>query len=305
MRDFVKEFLNVKAVESGVSLNTIKAYAGDISQFIEAIEPVLPQNAQKADIELFFKKLRDANNSSKTVARKISCVREFYKFLQSENIIDENPACHFHTPKVGKTLPFFLTKKEIEKLDKVVSQKKTFSFMRMKVIIKLMSSSGLRVSEVVSLLENSINYDMRQILIFGKGSKERLVPVTKEAVQDVLEYIEYRKQYLGKRKSKWLFPSLLSISGHITRSGFFKSLKKMSILAGLDEKKVHPHILRHTFATQLVNKSVDLRSIQKMLGHENIVTTEIYTHITTEKLAKEVRTRHPLMQVKKYEKVQN
>ena len=166
-----------------------------------------------------------------------------------------------------------------------------------------MASSGLRVSEVVNLPENAINYDRQQILILGKGSKERLVPVTKEVIRDVLEYIDYRNQYLGKRQSKWLFPSLQSSSGHITRSGFFKSLKKIAEEAGLDETKIHPHTLRHTFATRLVNENVDLRSIQKMLGHENIVTTEIYTHITTEKLAQEVKMRHPLMQVNKNEKV--
>lgn len=303
MRNLVKEFLDVKAVEGGVSLNTIKAYAGDISQYIKCIEPILPQDAKKTDIESFLKKLKDADEGPKTVARKISCIREFYKFLQSENIIEDNPACQLHTPKIGKPLPSFLTTVEIKKLDEVTSYKKTFSFMRMKVIIKLMSSSGLRVSEVINLPENAINYDMRQILIFGKGSKERLVPVTKEIVQDVLEYINYRKQYLGKKTSKWLFPSHLSTSGHITRSGFFRGLKKIAIIAGLDESKIHPHTLRHSFATKLVNENVDLRSIQKMLGHENIVTTEIYTHITTEKLAQEVKMRHPLMQVKRDEKV--
>lgn len=303
MRDFVKEFLDVKTVENGVSINTVKAYASDICQYIESIEPILPQNAQKNDIESFLKKIKDAGSSPRTMARKISCIREFYKFLQSENIIEENPVCRLQTPKIGKSLPSFLTKSEIKKLEDVISQKKTFSIMRIKVIIKLMSSSGLRISEAVSLPENAINYDMQQILIFGKGSKERLVPVTKDVIQDVLEYINYRNQYLGNRKSKWLFPSLLSTSGHITRAGFFKSLKKIAVIAGLDETKIHPHILRHTFATRLVNKNVDLRSIQKMLGHENIVTTEIYTHITTEKLAQEVQMRHPLMQVKKDEKV--
>lgn len=303
MRDLVKEFLDVKAVESGVSLNTIKAYAGDIYQYVEAIKPILPQNAGKADIEYFLKKLKEADNGSKTVARKISCIREFYKFLQSENIINDNPACQLHSPKIGKPLPSYLTKAEIKKLEEAVSCKKTFSFMRMRIIMKLMSSSGLRISEVINLPENAINYDMRQILIFGKGSKERLVPVTKEIVQDVFEYMNYRRQYLGKKTSKWLFPSHLSASGHITRSGFFRGLKKIAMIAGLDESKIHPHTLRHSFATRLVNESVDLRSIQKMLGHENIVTTEIYTHITTEKLAQEVKMRHPLMQVSRNEKV--
>ncbi|MBR2274222.1 MAG: tyrosine recombinase [Alphaproteobacteria bacterium] len=299
MRDLVKEFLDIKTVEAGSSLNTVQAYASDMEQYIKAIHPVLPQHATKETILTFLKSLSDADSRPKTLARKISCIREFYKFLQSENIIDINPAYHLHTPKIGKPLPSFLTQSEISKLCEVLSQKKDFSFMRMKVMIKLMSSSGLRVSEVVSLPENAINYDLHQILIFGKGSKERIVPVTKELIQDVLEYIDYRTVYLADRKSKWLFPSIKSVSGHMTRSGFFKSLKKIAIEAGLDAAKVHPHVLRHSFATCLVNKSVDLRSIQKMLGHENIATTEIYTHITTEKLAQEVYKHHPLMHPQK------
>ena len=303
MRDLVKEFLDVKAVEGGVSLNTIKAYAADITQYLETISPMQPQNAKKEDIDSFLKTLKETDNRPKTVARKISCIREFYRFLQSEGIIKDNPACLLHTPKIGKPLPSFLTKTEIEKINEAASCKKNFSFMRIKVIMKLMSSSGLRVSEVINLPENAINYDMRQILIFGKGSKERLVPVTNDVVQDVLEYVNYRAQYLGKRTSRWLFPSIHSTSGHITRSGFFRGLKKMAAAAGLDESKIHPHTLRHSFATRLVNENADLRSIQKLLGHENIVTTEIYTHITTEKLAQEVKMRHPLMQVKDNEKI--
>ena len=135
---------------------------------------------------------------------------------------------------------------------------------------------------------------MRQILICGKGSKERIAPVTKEVIDEVFEYLEYRNKFMGERKSNWLFPSLRSVSGHITRDGFFKNLKKLAAKTGISPEKVHPHVLRHSFATRLVNNSADRRSIQKMLGHENIVTTEIYTHITTEKLIDEVKKRHPL-----------
>lgn len=295
MRDLIKEFIDVKAVEAGSALNTLNAYLDDINQYTKSLKSILPQHATTEDIEAYLTELKEKGCHPRTLARKISCIREFYKFLQSENIIAENPAMRLRTPKVGRSLPSFLTAQEIKKICEAAPKGKNFSFARMSIVIKLMYFSGLRISEVIALPENAINFDMHQILIYGKGSKERVVPVTKEVIKDILEYLKIREQFLGNRKSKWLFPSFKALSGHITRAGIFKQLKKAAESAGLDEKKVHPHILRHSFATRLVNNNVDLRSIQKMLGHENIVTTEIYTHITTEKLAQEVKNRHPLM----------
>ena len=296
MSDYITEFLDAKAVEEGAALNTLQAYRNDISQFVAAISPVAVTEVKTEDIEKYLKSLKDAGNLPKTLSRKISCIREFFKFLQSEKIVADSPANKLRTPKIGKSLPLFLTAKEVKKLCSAAKLGKRFSLMRLGVMVKLMYSSGLRVSELVSLPENAINYDMRQILICGKGSKERIVPVTKEVIDEVFEYLEYRNKFMGGRKSNWLFPSLRSVSGHITRDGFFKNLKKLAAKAGISPEKVHPHVLRHSFATRLVNNSADLRSIQKMLGHENIVTTEIYTHITTEKLIDEVKKRHPLTQ---------
>jgi len=296
MRDLLKEFLDVKLVESGEAINTIKAYHADLEQYEKAIKPILLENATTEDVEKYLNFLKDEEKSPKTLARKISCIREFYKFLWGEKIISENPTSRIRSPKIGKSLPFFLTKEEIEKICAVAIEKKDFSSMRTFVMIELMYTCGLRVSEVVSLQEKSINHDLRQILIYGKGNKERIVPISKKTREDVLEYEKYRESFLSERKSKWLFPSLTALDGHITRAGFFKNLKKIAIKAGLDYEKIHPHILRHSFATQLVNKHADLRAIQKMLGHENIATTEIYTHITTEKLKQEVNKHHPLMQ---------
>lgn len=302
MRDLLKEFLDAKMAESGVSYNTVQAYKADICQYIEKISPLLPEQAKTEDIEKYLSQIKDSAYSAKTLSRKISSIREYYKFLQSENIIEQNPTNRLRTPKVGKPLPGFLTTEEIEQMYQKASKKKDFYAIRTLIMIKLMYTSGLRVSEVVALPENAINFDLQQILIFGKGSKERIVPIAKEVKNDMQKYLIYRENFLGKRKSKWLFPSLTSLSGHITREGFFKNLKKIAEQAGLDATKVHPHILRHSFATKLVNNQADLRSIQKMLGHENIVTTEIYTHVTTEKIAQEVQRHHPLMQQKRAKK---
>lgn len=296
MRDYVDEFLDAKAVEDGVAINTIKAYRNDIMQFIDMIAPFPVQSITTEDIESYLNKLSENNYSPKTFSRKISCIREFYKFMQSERIVSENPVNKIRTPRVGKSLPFFLTTDEVEKMCDIAEKERTFAWLRMRVMIRLMYSSGLRVSELVSLPENAINYDLSQILICGKGSKERIVPVSKEVAEEILEYMECRKHILGNRKNIWMFPSLRSLSGHITRDGFFKNLKKLATKAGISPSKAHPHVLRHSFATRLVNNSADLRSIQKMLGHENVATTEIYTHITTDKLVDEVRKYHPLAQ---------
>lgn len=299
MRDYISEFIDAKSVEGGAALNTLRAYRNDIEQFSKFILPRDIEKASFEDIENYLVKIKTKGYTPKSLSRKISSIREFYKFLQSEKIITENPAGKLMTPKVGKSLPRFLTAKEVKKICTIAKSAKNFSSIRMNVMIKLMYSSGLRVSELVALPENAINYELRQILILGKGSKERIVPVTKEVVTDIFEYQEYRQRYIGDRKSNWLFPSISSLSGHITRGGFFKSLKKIAIKAGIPTSKVHPHVLRHSFATRLVNNNADLRSIQKMLGHESIATTEIYTHITAEKLIDEVKKYHPLQQLNK------
>jgi len=167
MNDLLKDFLDVKAVEFGVALNTLKAYRNDIYQYAKMIKPLLPQNVTTEDIESYLKHLNETNCQPKTLARKISCIREFYKFLQSEKIITENPASRIRIPKIGKSLPFFLTEKEINKIcnskqGKRKEKEKDLSLLRMRVMIKLMYSSGLRVSEVVSLPENAINYDQNK-----------------------------------------------------------------------------------------------------------------------------------------------
>ena len=295
MKNYIDEFLNIKAIEKGVSVNTLQAYRNDAEQFIAFIENKELLLIDESDIEKYLKSLYDMDCKPKTISRKISCLREFFKFLIDEKYIKHNPATKIKTPKVGKTLPAFLTSSEIKKMCNVASSINNFSMKRMGVMIKLMYTSGLRVSELVSLPENAINYNMHQILIFGKGSKERVVPISKEVIFELEEYLEYRSEFIGNRTSKWLFPSLKSSSGHITRDGFFKNLKKIAIKSGISPSKIHPHIFRHSFATHLVNSDADLRSIQKMLGHESISTTEIYTHITTSRLAKEVKSKHPLM----------
>ncbi len=295
MRDYISEFIDVKSVENGLSPNTLSAYKADMEQFAGLVKARSLIDVNHDDIEFYLSFLHDENYSPKTISRKLSCVREFFKFLQSEDIVDDNPLSKIRSPKKGRDLPVFLTRDEMELLCQTAKSDDRISFKRVGVMIKLMSSCGLRVSEVVCLKNNSINYDLKQILIYGKGSKERVVPISKDAIKDVMEYLKYRNNFVGSRSNEWMFPSLKSLSGHITRDAFFKQLKALAIMCGMPPSKVYPHVLRHSFATHLVNSEVDLRSIQKMLGHESITTTEIYTHITAQKLAQEVKEKHPLM----------
>ena len=161
-------------------------------------------------------------------------------------------------------------------------------------MLKLMYACGLRVSELVGLPEKCINFPKKQIIVFGKGGKERIVPVAENALKEIIFYKEVRDMYLKGKKSVWLFPSARAANGHITRDAFFKNIKNLAVKAGISPQKLSPHVLRHSFATHLLNHKVDLRSVQKMLGHADISTTEIYTHVVSQKLSEEINKNHPL-----------
>jgi len=291
------DFLDAEAAEKGVALNTLKAYQNDIEQFAGFIGKS-PEQANAADISTFVEDLNRRGFAVKSVSRKISALKEFYKFLLSENIIKENPAATVMRPKAEKPLPKFLTIEEIRQLIIAAEANPQFPRRRLAVMLKLMYAYGLRVSELVTLTENSVNLKKGQIFVKGKGSKERVIPVAAAAIEAVAAYLPIRKAFLGKRQSPWLFCSEQAIDGHLTRDAFYKLLKKVAAEAGISPQRVSPHVLRHSFATHLLGKNVDLRSLQKMLGHENIGTTEIYTHIVSPALVKTVQTKHPLANIK-------
>ncbi len=293
----IEFFLDMISAEKGASSNTVDAYRRDLSQFCEFVSG--DELAVKSDdIERFVAYLSKKSFSPKTISRKLSAIREFYKFLYIEKTIDDNPAANVIAPKQEKPLPKFLTEGEIKNLISTAENDLSFSGRRLIAMLKLMYACGLRVSELVGLPEKCINFEKRQLIIFGKGSKERIVPVADAAISGVINYAEFRDKYLNGKKSPWLFPSLASKSGHITRDAFFKNIKNLAVKAGISPQRISPHVLRHSFATHLLNHNVDLRSVQKMLGHEDISTTEIYTHIVSQKLREEVRKNHPLSKVK-------
>lgn len=287
-------FLDMMAAEKGSSLRTLQAYEQDLRQFLE-ICACAPCDISAKHIRAYLQKLGELSYAPKSQARKLSAVRDFCRFLLSENIIHHNPSLDVRTPKQEKPLPKFLTASQISQLvEQALSHQKN-AYKRIGVMIKLMFATGLRVSELVGLPCHAVNFDKKLVSVVGKGSKERLVPVSDEALSALLEYEKYRLEFAPKGgKSDRLFPSKTSASGHITRDMFFKTLKQLALECGLNASLVSPHTLRHSFATNLINHDADLRSVQKMLGHENITTTEIYTHITKEKLLQTAREKHPL-----------
>lgn len=291
----VNRFLEMMSAERGASANTLEAYGRDVEEFLTYCGGMALKEISRDDVGDFVQYLGRVGRSPKTVARKLSAVREFFKFLYTEKDIKDNPAADVLTPKQEKPLPKFLSEDEIKRLIAAAKECSGPKGRQMTAMLELMYASGLRVSELVSLPENCINFDRRQVFVRGKGSKERVVPVAPAAIQAVFDYLEQRDCFIREgRRSIWLFPSKSSRSGHISRDTFFKRLKELAVKAGIYPSWVTPHVLRHSFATHLLNHNADLRSVQKMLGHESINTTEIYTHILSDKLLETVQKLHPL-----------
>ncbi|MBP1532287.1 MAG: tyrosine recombinase XerD [Alphaproteobacteria bacterium] len=299
--DKIDNFLAMMAAEKGAAQSTIAAYNRDLEQFLLFRTAENPDIIDKQEIRNFIQYLHSRGFAPKTIARKLSAIREFCKFLYSEKYIPDNPAQNILTPKQEKPLPKFLTVDEIEKLIETATKSGDYRMQRIAVMIELMYASGMRVSELVALPQNAINYKRGLLTIFGKGSKERVVPLATRAISTLQEYDTLRQEFVKKNTSSpWLFPSLLATDGHLTRDAFYKDLKKLAAECGISPAKISPHVLRHSFATHLLNNNADLRSVQKMLGHENITTTEIYTHITSQKLFNTIQQKHPLAHYKEH-----
>lgn len=289
----IEVFAEKLVAEQGASLSTVESYCSDLTALLSYCKKDLC-SLKEDNIKSFIQYLNRKGFLASSISRKISVLRMFYRFLIEENEINENPMVNIDLPHKKRHLPNFLTQKDILKMIKVAEQTPALWSKRTAVMIKLMFACGLRVSELVEMPSGCINFDRKQIRIKGKGAKERIIPIADEAIKGVFEWLAIRKSAGYKTNTKYMFPSSTALGKHITRNTFFKNLKQLAVLSNLDESKISPHTLRHSFATHLLNKDVDLRSVQKMLGHEDISTTEIYTHVTNDKLIKEVQTKHPL-----------
>lgn len=283
--NYIEIFLEALSAERGRSTRTLSSYESDLRLANDAIPGGL-MSADSATIQKYLSSLPDKPSS---ISRKASALRGFYKFLMTEKIISHNPTANLELPKRNRALPKFLSIDEIELLNSSAGDIKTS--IRLRAMIELLYASGLRVSELCELPMTGILGD--KLLIHGKGAKERLVPMHDAAIGALNKWLDAR----GDIESKYVFPSN-GKTGHITRDGFFKILKKCAVLAGIAPERVSPHVLRHSFASHLLAGGANLRAIQTMLGHEDISTTQIYTHVIPEKLRKTVETHHPLAKQK-------
>ena len=289
MKDEINDYINYVYIEKKLSNNTKDAYLNDLIFFDTYVNHKPINEVNKNDITSFINHLYDIKDSSKTIARKLVSIITFFDYLMMMKKIEVNPCETISSPKLQKKLPVTLNEEEIEKL--LNFKPNTALEYRNKAMIELMYACGLRVSEMVNLEINDINLTDNYVRIFGKGKKERIVPIADVTTNILKEYLTiYRNSLLKGYLTDKVFIS--SYGKGITRQGFFKILKEIAKERGI-EKNFSPHTLRHSFATHLLEHGADLRSIGEMLGHENIKTTQIYTHLSNNKKRKDYDEFHP------------
>lgn len=287
-----ENFINYCEYEKGLSANTLKSYNYEINLYQTYLEDKLSiidiEKVSKEDIESYLKYCYLKNEDSKTISHKITTIYNFHNYLLREKVIKDNQAEFIDRPKLAKHLPYTLTVNEIDKLLDIALV--TVFDYRDKAMLELMYGTGLRVSELVSLTVYDVDFYNAFLRIKGKGSKERIVPINNASLKYLKLYLDRRCLLLKKKTSDELF---LNARGEgISRQGFFKNLKKILAKKGMPTN-ISPHSLRHSFATHLIENGADLRSAQTMLGHSDITTTKIYTHISNEKVTKDYLINHP------------
>ncbi len=287
----LQAFLDFLSVEKGLSTNTILSYSRDLHKLFRFLkkEKIPWDSVQEEDLVRFIHHQSRAGLSSRSLGRLISTLKSFYKFLVLDDVIKKNPAVNLSSPKIWFKLPQFLTVEEVGSLLKRPDEQKIRG-IRDKAMLELLYATGLRASELVSLKIKDLNMEEGFLLCRGKGGKERIVPIGRSARYSIQKYLDEARLQIMKEPSDVLF--LTSRSGAFTRQGFWKMLKSYAKEAGLG-LKISPHILRHSFATHLLERGADLRSVQLMLGHTQITTTQIYTHVSRERLRKVYEKYHP------------
>jgi integrase/recombinase XerD len=294
-------FLEMLVAERGAAKNTIEAYARDlssVSDFLSHKKLGSLEAVQTEHLRAYFSDQKKEGVSERTVARRLSSLRQFYRFLLDEGAREDNPVDRIESPKQGRSLPKVLSEEEVSGLLTFVrtqtENKGSPEAARLFLLIELLYATGLRVSELVGLPLAAVARDPQLILVKGKGNKERIVPVGSVARKALSLYLPLRPRFLKAGiESPWLFPSN-GLEGRLTRQRFGQLLKEAAIHAGIPPKKISPHVLRHAFASHLLANGADLRIVQKMLGHADISTTQIYTHVLDSRLQKLVQDHHPL-----------
>jgi integrase/recombinase XerD len=296
-------FLDMLAAERGAGENTLSAYTRDLADFRDFLRGSKQSlaSASSDHIRSYMAALDKRGFAASSVARKLSAIRQLFRFLYAEGRRADDPAAVLQGPKRGRTLPKILSIRQVDHLLDIARQPlrndaapaaERLRAARLHCLLELIYATGLRVSELVALPASAARRDQRMIIVRGKGNKERMVPLNDSAREAMAAYMAMRKQ-AKLDESRWLFPSF-GESGHLTRQHFARELKSLAAAAGLRSDQVSPHVLRHAFASHLLQNGADLRVVQTLLGHSDISTTQIYTHVLEERLKSLVRDLHPL-----------
>ncbi|WP_288904481.1 site-specific tyrosine recombinase XerD [uncultured Sneathiella sp.] len=294
-RHYIEGFLEMLLTERGAAENTLSGYRRDLNDFesfaIRRGKDLTIVSAK--DIQAYLKLLDDSGLMASTQARRLSAIRQLFSYLLGEDIRRDDPSLNIDSPRAGRRLPKYLTVAEVDSL-LAAAEGDTPEKRRLLSLLHLLYATGLRASELVSLPYPALREQDRFLIVRGKGNKERLVPVNQTSKQALERYLEVRDVFCPDGEhSKWLYPSRGG-QGFLTRQRLGQLLKSLAIEAGIDPAKVSPHVMRHAFASHLLANGADLRSLQKMLGHSDISTTQIYTHVLQERLKEIVTAHHPL-----------
>lgn len=290
----IEDFISHIEFEKRLSKNTSNSYKNDLNKYKDYLEKkgiLTTKDISKSDVEKYIEKLNKDDVKTSSIARKLTTIKAFHNYLFQKQKINVDVTETIERPKLRKKLPNVLTVDEVDRLLDIECKTK-FDY-RNKSMLELMYGTGLRITELLDLKLNDFDLENCVIRCYGKGSKERIVPIGEYTMESLINYLEVRNELLRKRSCEYLF--LNNLGGRLSRFSFFKILKKMLVEKGI-HKDVSPHSLRHSFATHMLEYGADLRSIQELLGHSDIATTKIYTHISNNKIKKEYEEFHPRSQ---------
>jgi len=297
----IEAFLDMMSAERGAGQNTLAAYRRDLVDFAGFLSAkgADPAKASREQVRGFLNGLSTSGMAASTQARKLSALRQFYGFLYAEGFRADDPTQTIEAPRARRPLPKILSGQDLEKMLAMAAEDQTPEGLRLTLIVEMLYGGGLRVSELAGLTLAAVRTKENFIRITGKGNKERLTPLSPAARKALDAYLAVREEFVPKhdKNNRYLFVSR-GEGGYLTRRRFHQLLKALALKAGIDPAKVSPHVLRHAFATHLVEGGADLRSVQTLLGHADIATTQIYTHVARDHLSRVVASAHPLGRTK-------
>lgn len=304
--DPIEAFLEMMAAERGAARNTLDAYRRDLEDFSHYLADTRKTlaTARPRDLAAYLKAIADGGLAAASRARRLSSIRQLYRFLSAEGHVTDDPTTGFAGPRRERPLPKVLSVAEVEALLETATRRiddqsgrDRFRALRLKALLEILYATGMRVSELVALPRAVLSGDERVLTIRGKGGRERLVPLNPAAREALTRYLavgsDGENDLSPMLKTRYLFPSH-GAEGHLTRQRLAQELKELAIETGIDPDRVSPHVLRHAFASHLLDRGADLRAVQQLLGHADISTTQIYTHVLEERLRQLVREHHPL-----------